>query len=727
MSNKIEFNSCAEHFEEAFPVGNSKMGAMYYGGETGKLSLNLDSMWSGNGKYKGKKNCKKYYPIVVQLLKENKKAEAAAILKEDFYGYNSEGFLPLGTLYVKSENKFTDFHRVLDLQRGFASSFYQECGEKTEEIVFCSYIDNVLVQRISSKGKILSRNIKFAPSFPCEVSYDGNKIAVQGYCPEGCNPIRLAENTDTIRYACAFEIISDGELKTQDGITISSASFIEIRFLGDTSFYDRSVSVKKIFKLIEKANSSFDELFYRHIEDFSTLFSRSSLSISGDETVDKTETLFNFGKYLLISSSRGNSMPANLQGIWSESVEPIWYCAYTMNINLQMNYWGCEKVNLSECMEPLYRFVTRLKTSGEYTAKEYFASRGWCAFHNSDIWNMTTPVGALDEGDNSNYAWFLGAAGWLCHPVYQHYIYTLNKKYLEETALPIMRGAVEFYLDTLEEFEGEYMLIPGASPENAYVEDSQVQKIALCSAIDSSVVYGLFKNYIQACAVLGIDDKVLEKVKIVLNKINPVKVGKDGRIIEWDKEYEDYEKTHRHISHLYFNFPEDLNENGKYDDAIKEVMKHRGLGGTGWSIAWKINQFARLHDSETAYSLIKRYLSPVSPSAELDYSNGGGTYPNFFCAHPPFQIDGNFGVMSGIAEMLMQDNNSFIELMPAAASEWKSGEVNGFCAKNGFTVDFKWKNGRVVTFTISHALKKQCAVKVNGVLKTVKTNTQYSE
>lgn len=727
MSNKITMDKPACYFEEAFPLGNSFMGAMYYGGgDLGKVSLNLDSMWSGEKRFKGKKGAYEHYEEVVELVKNDEKDAAAAKLKEFFYGEDSEGYLPLGNLFVKSVEKkyITGYSRSLHLDIGSAQAEYYENGHQVCETAFCSYADKVLVYKINFEKKS-SRIISFTSSFPSNTVCQNNVISFVGRCPDGCNPIRITGKANTIKYAGALKVITDGTcVCNENEIMVSKAKNIEIRFYGDTSFYDADITVEKIINHLSNL-CDFNTLFNNHTKDFTSLFSKSGVSINGDETTDKIETLFNFGKYLLISSSRGNSMPSNLQGIWSESKEPIWYSAYTTNINLEMNYWGCEKVNLSECMEPLYNFVSRLKESGEVTAKEYFNSSGWCAFHNSDIWNMTTPVGASHNGDCSNYSWFLGAAGWLCHPVYQHYEYTEDEEYLKNIALPVIEGAVKFYLDIVQNFNGKSTIIPGASPENSYIENGEKHTIALYSAMDNSIVYTLLRNYISACNELEIENEICAKARETLKTIPLPEVGKSGKILEWDKDYEYSEPTHRHISHLYFNFPENLNKNGMYDYSIKKVFKERGNGGTGWSIAWKINQFARLHDGKTAYSLLKRYLKNVSPSAELDYSNGGGTYPNMFCAHPPFQIDGNFGVMSGIAEMLLQDNNSYIELLPAVPKQWKSGKIRGFKTVGCYEVDFEFKNAKVTKLKIRHKSKDSCLVLFNGQLKKIATNNVY--
>lgn len=723
--NKIDFAFPAKYFEEAFPVGNGFFGGMYYAdGERGKISLNLDSLWSGNDKNKGKGFAADKLDLVRSAAKEGKIGKTAKLLKEYFYGDDSEAYVPLGNLYIKSEKAERDgYRRELDLERAVASASYSEGATEVKEECFCSNPHMVLAVKIESKKNDLTRTIDFEPAQYCEKSYKNDEIIFCGRCPDQCYPVTFASGEGTIRYFCSIKIKTDGKSQIDGGIKITEASFIEIYFSGTTTFYDLNANEEKICAVTDRATEfGFENLKREHIEDYRRLYCRSSLSISGDDTADKSETLFNFGKYLLISSSRAGSMPANLQGIWSESLEPIWKCGYTMNINLQMNYWGAEQAGLGECVKPLISFVSRLKTSGEKTAKEMFGTDGWCAFHNSDIWNMTTPVGNTHESDPSQYAWFMGAAGWLCLPLYEHFQFTKDKEYLRNVAMPVIEGAVKFYLGNLEEYNGSLTVIPSASPENTYTKLGR--KCALCcgSTMDNSIIEGLLRSYIDCCGELEIKGELYDKAEKALEKLRKPQIGSDGRILEWDKEYKESEVKHRHISHLYFNHPAALNFNGEYDEAIKKSLAVRGHGGTGWSIAWKANQYARLHDGENALALIERHLNPVEPSASLDYSNGGGTYPNYFCAHPPFQIDGNFGIMAAIGEMLMQSNYGFIDILPALPKSWKSGKVKGMRAKGGYKVSFDFSGGKVTRLKIDHESEKECLVMVNGKKQSVRTN-----
>lgn len=730
MSKSIKLDYPAELFEQAFPLGNGFLGAMYYGNPAlGKISLNLDSLWSGYSRWKGKKDGYIHYPKIVQLTKSGNKQKASQMLKKYFYSEDADVFMPLGNLYVKNkcfhfDREKTNYSRCLDLSTGTVFSEYTEKGFIIKEKCFCSNPDNVFVLRIESENNSLNRVIEFQHVHKGYAKYTNTGLKFLCKCPVSINPIVYDDSKKTLTGIGELKINTDGiVICTNKDVEVTNAKYIEIYLYATTNYYDCQINPDKVTEKLNFAvNKGFDNLLQDHIEDYKKLFDKSVIELCGSKFADQSETMLNFGKYLLISCSRKGSLPANLQGIWNESNNPIWGSGYTMNINLQMNYWGAEQLGLTECVEPLCSFIQRLSKSGHKTAKELFGVNGWCTFHNSDIWNMTTPVGGEHEGDPSRYAWFIGAAGWLCLHIYEHWQYTEDMDYLKNVAYPIMLGAVEFYLSVLQKVNGKYVLCPGASPETGYLENGQEYFISSSTAIDCAVIQGLFKHFINVTDFLNINDEITQKVIEILPYLKFVETDDDGCIIEWDKPYTDREIHNSHISHLYFNFPEFLNVDGKYDFAVRKTLEKRGNGGSGWSIAWKANQYARLHDGETAACFIDRLYTNINVYEEPDYKNGAGIYPNLFCAHPPFQIDGNFGIMSAITELLMQSHYDKIELLPAPCSMIKEGKVQNLHAKGGFLVSFSFKNGMVTEYCISHPWKDKCLISVNGKTKKVSTN-----
>ena len=722
MKKIIAFDSPAECFEQAFPVGNGFLGAMFYGKD--RMSVNLDSLWSGTGVWKGKMNGAAFMPEIVGDVKSGNIEKAARELKEHIFGDDAEAYVPLGDIVYSGQKIDGEYRRELDLACGVVRAVYTEGGEKTTETCCCSYVDGVLMFTVKSSGRVLERSFGFSPKICGSTSCRDGKILFSGVCPDKCYPVEYRPGSDTIGCHCCLKEITDGKTACTDRIYVTQASSITVLFYGNTTYYDSEITVGKVERFTDAVDC--DGLTERHVSDYKSLFDKTDLELNGDTVAAGAEILFNLGKYLLISCSRAGSMPANLQGIWNENKEPIWQCGYTLNINLEMNYWGCEQTGLGECKEPLVSFVKRLSESGAYTAREVFGSNGWCVAHNSDIWLHSTPVGASHGGDPSDHAFFFGGAGWLCLPLYEHYLYTSDREYLAGI-VPVMRGAVEFYLDNLYETDSGYALIPSASAENTYIKDGKYMKLSTGTAIEQSVVEGLFKNYCEGCRVLGLKDDVCVSAEKMLPRLRKQMISSDGRVVEWDAEYGESDVHHRHISNLYCNYPECLvpKSNTALRAAVKKSLDVRGVCGTGWSIAWKTCQYARLGEGEKVYELIERALKPVLPSAELDYENGGGTYPNYLCAHPPFQIDGNFGMTAALCEAFVQSSFGIIELMPAVPSEFESGCVKGMRAVGGYSVSYSFSGGRVNSLTVSHQTKTHCRVFANDTETEIETNKEY--
>lgn len=407
--------------------------------------------------------------------------------------------------------------------------------------------------------------------------------------------------------------------------------------------------------------------------------------------------LFQYGRYLLISSSRRGTQPANLQGIWNSELRPPWSSNYTININTQMNYWPAFPCGLGELQEPLVGLISELAVNGRVTAKEVYGARGFTSHHNTDIWRFTSPVGNKWKG-SACFAFWNISAGWLCRHLFEQYEYTLDRDFLERTAYPIMKSAAEFLLDTLtEDGEGYLISCPSTSPENNFYYNGKKCSISETSTMTMTVIRELFKNCISAVNILGYDYEFAKELSEKLKRLYPYRVGSKGQLLEWYEEYDEVETYHRHISHLYGLYPSNeitLEDTPELAEACRKSLDIRGDDGTGWSIGWKINQWASLFDGDRALKLLNRQLRVVRDTG-TEYNYGGGTYINLFDAHPPFQIDGNFGATAGIAEMLLQNRNNRIYLLPALPTNWKKGRVKGLCAKGRITVNIYWDQDEI--------------------------------
>lgn len=747
MSNNIVyFNKESECLENSCLLGNGNQGAIVYGGtKVDHIGFNNDTFWSGYGEDKVNYEGKKYIKEIADLLQKDKFKKAHILLQKYVYGGESEAYQPLCDLDITYDyDDITNYKRQLDMENGLASLSFNCNKGKVSREYFANNPTNIICSKVNFENKV-NFTVKFSSIQPYTFSNQEGMLILDGYAPYICNNVtkpKYDKDKKSVRFKSIIKINTDGKMTIKDNeIIVEGASYYELYFKSKTSlqgkFTNKSL-INEMHKLL-----SYDELLNNHKADFSKLYNKISLNINDDNSDTDTITdvaklqkddnaaavikMFNFGRYLMISTSRKGCMPPNLQGVWNEYLKAPWSSNYTTNINLQMNYWGIHQVGLGDdCFEPLLSFIKRLYKSGQITAKEVFDSNGWCCHHNSDIWNLTSPIGHKGCPPNNSYSLFMGGGGWFCLHLFEHYKFTNDNKYLKEI-MPILKGAIDFYNDNLYECEKGMTLMPSLSPENRFKKHWYSKRYACCTGctMDMSILKQLIIDYIAGLKVFGKDAEV-KNYKKLLNSLKPIEITSDGRIMEWNEEYNEVDISHRHISHLYGNHPGNLVKvtDKKLQDAVKKSLNVRGDKSTGWSIAWKLNQWARLFDGERCYKIIRLMLN--SCLLKDEYGKEGRIYTNYLCAHPPFQVDGNFGFMSGVVEMIVQCRENKVFLLPAIPSKWKNGEVKGFKLFGAMTMNMVWKDGKITKLLIESDEDKVIKVVFKGKIKEIKTNKEIS-
>ena len=741
-SSRMFYRQPARAWTEAFPLGNGRLGAMaWMGYPLDRVDLNEDSLWSG---FPVKERRAKD-PIGAQekareALEKGEFAKAQEIMETDFTSDFSQAYMPLGKLSLEFEDRgeARNYERFLDLFTGVAGCEYEAGGVRFLREIFASHPAQSVVYRISAdQAGGVSCRISVSSLLRSTVSAEEGKLILSGECP-GCarpnytgeeNPIRYYEEPEKrgVAFESAFRILTGGgDVLFENGeCRVSGADWVEIRFFARTSFagpfrhpHLDGLNADEDLKndMLRFENASYAELLCTHKSDFSPLMERvrfalqkrDDSAIPTDERLLRFQTtrndpvlyelIFNFGRYLMVSGSRPGTRALNLQGIWNDSVLPPWSSNYTININTEMNYWASESCQLSEMAEPLFELVDALRVSGERIARDFYHARGSVSHHNSDLWAKANPVGEGKPGCGAWAPWQM-SFGWLCRHLYDHYLYTLDTEFLMNTALPCLKAAARFYLDILTEVDGEWTVSPTTSPENTYLVDGKRQNIARAAAMTDAIVRETLQNTRDALKTVSPDDPMLSEIEKALPGIRGFKIGSEGQLLEWDREYGEAEPNHRHTSHLYALHPGHMitpEKTPELTEACKKTLLRRGDGGTGWSLGWKINFWARLNDGDHALTLLKNQLRFVpSVKGEIGYGNGGGTYLNLFDAHPPFQIDGNFGATAGIAEMLLRSETDCVFLLPALPTEWADGEICGLCAMNDMRVDIFFAGGQL--------------------------------
>ena len=759
--NVLWYNKPAAHFEEALVLGNGKTGATVFGGVlSDQIYLNDATLWSGEPvDAKAFPDVSNHIPEIREALNKED-YRLADKLNKNIQGKFSESFAPLGTMTLtfKQQGDYQNYRRELDISKATATVSYDLDNVHYTREYIVSHPDKAMVIRLSANKKgALNFSVSFKSLLKYSSSTVNNTLQVNGYAPyhvapdywREAQPVRFDEKRGT-RFSAYFQAQNKGgQVTLSDSmLSVSNADEVVLFVSTATSFngFDKDpvkngLNNKALAqKQLENAfKTSYQKLKERHLKDYQSFFKRVNLSLDPKPVPDmptderlksytkgaddkNLEVLyFQYGRYLLISSSRTPGVPANLQGIWNPYIRPPWSSNYTMNINAEENYWMAESANLSEMHMPLLTFIGNLAKTGKNTAKTFYGiNKGWAAAHNSDIWAMSNPVGDFGKGEPMWANWNMSGT-WVVTHLWDHYTYTGDKAFLKGYAYPLMKGAALFCLDWLvKDKQGYLVTSPSTSPENSYITNEGYKGSTLYgSTADLAMIRECFTQTIKAAVELNTDILFRDSLKMALNKLYPYQIGKDGNLQEWYYDWKDADPKHRHQTHLYGLYPGHQITPLKTPQlalAAKKTLEIRGDNTTGWSKGWRINLWARLNDGNHAYKMFRELLNYVEPDGakNINYTGGGGTYPNLLDAHPPFQIDGNFGGAAGVLEMLLQSDDENIYLLPALPDSWPTGSVSGIRARGGFEFAMKWQNGNLLAAEVLSTNGKQCNLHYKG-------------